>query len=226
MAAFNGFSPKCIDFFTELSVNNNKVWFEEHRNDYQDYVLTPSQEFVAAMGEELKKLRPEIQADPRVNKSLFRIFRDVRFSRDKTPYKTHLAVWFWEGPRPRMECPGFYLHLEPGLLMLGSGIYAFPRDILDSYRKAAADSRTGAALAKALKKVRDSGPYTVGGRHYKRTPRGFDPASPNADLLLHNGLYLSVDLPEAEAFSDGLVEFSLEHFRNMTPLHEWLLQII
>ena len=83
--------------------------------------MTPARLFVGEMGARLKKLSPGVQADPRVDKSIFRIFRDTRFSRDKTPYKTHLGIWFWEGDGPRMECSGFYFHLDPPKLMNGSG---------------------------------------------------------------------------------------------------------
>ncbi|MFH1139289.1 MAG: DUF2461 domain-containing protein [Pseudomonadota bacterium] len=226
MTEFMGFTTKCLDFFTELSLNNNKTWFEEHRSEYQDHVLAPAREFVAALGEKLKKTRPGLQADPRVNKSLFRIFRDTRFSRDKTPYKTHLAVWFWEGPRPRMECPGFYFHLEPGLFRLGGGMYVFPGDVLEAYRRAATDPQSGPALVRALEKVRSSGSYVLGGKHYKKTPRGYGGAAIDPELLLHNGLYVGTDCPPREVFSESLVDFCFNHFQNMMPLHEWLSRVI
>ena len=82
-------------------------WFKRHKNDYEELVLNPSRLFVSEMGELLRGIVPAINADPRVNRSLFRINRDTRFSKDKTPYKTHITLWFWEGLGPRMENPGF-----------------------------------------------------------------------------------------------------------------------
>jgi uncharacterized protein (TIGR02453 family) len=109
--AFTGFPQKGLVFFKELAENNDKLWFDAHRGDYEHHVLGPARYFIVALGDRLKSIAPKIQADPRVNKTLFRINRDTRFRHDKTPYKTHLALWFWEGTRPRMECSGFYFHL-------------------------------------------------------------------------------------------------------------------
>ena len=89
---FEGFFKETIDFFKELKTNNDKLWFDLHRGPYEDYVLGTAKSFIIAMGERLKKLSPTINADPRTNKSLFRINRDTRFSKDKTPYKTQYTL--------------------------------------------------------------------------------------------------------------------------------------
>ena len=104
---FKGFPEECVEFYRDLSKNNNKVWFKEHKNDFEEYVIKPARDFVFEMGERLQIIAPGINADSRFNRSLFRINRDIRFSRDKTPYKTHLAVWFWGGSGKRMESSGF-----------------------------------------------------------------------------------------------------------------------
>ncbi len=79
--SFTGFPPEALKFFAELSINNEKPWFEAHRSDYDNYVIEPSRDFVIALGERLRELAPNIMADPRVNKSIFRIYRDMRFSK-------------------------------------------------------------------------------------------------------------------------------------------------
>ncbi len=122
---FKGFSQETLDFFKKLKKNNDKNWFEMHREEYDDYVLNPAKAFVVAMGEKLKKLSPSINADPRTNKSLFRINKDLRFSKDKIPYKTNLGISFWDGPLARMESASFYFHVKSESLMLGAGIYKF-----------------------------------------------------------------------------------------------------
>ena len=81
---FRGFPKECVQFFTELEKNNNKHWFETHRKDYEEYVLNPARQFVLTMGERLKKISPGIVADPRIDKSIFRIYRDTRFSKNKS----------------------------------------------------------------------------------------------------------------------------------------------
>ena len=93
---FNGFPKKFTKFFADLAMNNNKLWFNEHKPDYEQFVLGPSKLFVIAMGERLSELSPDINAIPMVNKSLFRLNRDTRFSKDKSPYKTNVGIFFWE----------------------------------------------------------------------------------------------------------------------------------
>jgi len=110
---FSGFSRQTPAFFAELAKNNTKLWFDEHRADFQAHVMTPAQMFVEAMGARLTAIAPDIIADPASTGPSSVSNRDVRFSNDKTPYKTHLAFWFWEGGRPRMENSGFYFHIEP-----------------------------------------------------------------------------------------------------------------
>jgi uncharacterized protein (TIGR02453 family) len=169
---------------------------------------------------ELAKALAAAGSDQPIQHTIFRIYRDTRFSPDKTPYKTHLGLWFWQGERPRMENSGFYFHLEPPQLMLATGVYIFPKPLLEAYRQAVVDPDQGPALLQA---VQASGDYPLGGKHYKRTPRGFDPGHARAEWLLHNGLYASTEdlIPEA-LYSAELVDFCLEHYTNMLPLHLWL----
>jgi uncharacterized protein (TIGR02453 family) len=220
---FKGFSEKTVRFFRELAANNNREWFAAQRRDYDEYVLRPAQAFVVAMGERLRRLTPGITADPRPDGSLFRIYRDTRFSPDKSPYKTHLGIFFWEGKSPRMECSGYYFHLEPPRLMLGGGMYAFPRRLLERYRQAVNDPEYGDELAAAIKKITARPGFSLGGKHYKRLPPGTDPTLPNAGLLLHNGLYAGweTDVP-AEFYSAALIDYCWERFCPLEPLHHWL----
>ena len=224
---FNGFPREGITFLSDLSGNNNTTWFKQHRDEYDNHVLEPSRAFINAMGRRLESITPDIIADPRVNRSLFKINRDIRFSKNKTPYKTHLAIWFWEGVGKRMECSGYYFHLEPDRLMLGVGIHRFPKDILDKYRHAVVDKKKGPALARALGKVTGSGRCTIGGSHYKRVPRGFDPEHKNVALLLHDGLYAGMETPlPDELFTGDIVDFCAERYAEMAPLHEWLVDVV
>ena len=223
---FPGFPKEIVDFFRRLSHNNKKEWFEEHRSDYERFVLGPCRDFVEVMGLRLKDYVPEIHADPRINKSLFKIFRDTRFSKDKTAFKTHMATWFWEGSGPRMECSGFYFHLEPTLFIVGAGIYIFPKHLLEKYRLAVVDKKQGAALVQAVEEVKRTGKFDIWGRHYKRTPRGFDPQHPNADFLLFNGLSVGRTMEISDLIHQPeLVDFCLDHFREALPIHRWLVDL-
>jgi len=222
---FQGFTKECLTFFLDLEMNNETAWFNSHRTEYETYVLEPSRRFVTDMGERLAEIAPGIVADPRVNRSLFRINRDTRFSRDKTPYKTHLGIWFWEGSLSRMECSGFYFHLEPERLLLAAGVYQFTKSQLDKYREYVVHSKHGKALTDAIDAVVGNG-YELGGEHYKRIPRGYDPNHKNARFLLYNGLGVMIEseIPD-ECMTPGLIDYCFERFEHMLPLHQWLLNL-
>ncbi len=223
---FNGFKPATVQFYSQLRENNNKSWFEAHKTVYQDDVMTPAREFVMALGSRLQQLSPGVHADPRVNKSIFRINRDVRFSHDKSPYKTNLGLWFWEGLGPRMECSGFYFQLEPPNLMLATGLYMFTKDTIKAYRDSVVDNVYGTDLHEAVTQVTQQGKYSLGGKHYKRVPRGYDPEHPNANLLLYNGLHVGYEtaIPQV-LYSPDLVEYCFQAYQDMYPIHRWLLEM-
>lgn len=221
-SAFAGFPKECLRFYRELAKNNSKQWFDQHRTDFESFVMKPARLFVAAMGDALEGMSPGIHADPRVDKSIFRIYRDVRFSGDKRPFKTNLGIWFWEGNGPRMESSGFYIQLEPESFMLGVGMYMFPKHMLKVYRDSVVHPKYGTQLAGAVRKVLKKG-YELGGIHYKKVPRGYHADHPNAELLLFNGLWAGVEgrIPK-ELYTPELVKYCYKRFTDMYPVHEWL----
>ncbi|MCX6555711.1 MAG: DUF2461 domain-containing protein [Candidatus Aminicenantes bacterium] len=223
---FKGFSEETVKFFRELTKNNTREWFTAQRRRYDEFVLRPAQAFVESMGGRLRRLTPGIAADPRPDGSLFRIYRDTRFSQDKAPYKTHMGIFFWEGKGPRLECSGYYFHLEPPRLLLGGGIYIFPRPLLERFRQAALDPEYGAELAAIIKKIIARPGFSLDDPHYKRLPPGTDPAHPNAGLLLHNGLYAGweTNVP-VEFYSASLIDYCYDKFRPLQPLHRWLTDL-
>lgn len=224
---FNGFPKECVTFYTELQKNNTREWFTEHKGDFEKFVMAPACDFVGEMGNALKTLSPGIVADPRVNKSIFRPYRDTRFSKDKTPYKTHLGIFFWEGSLAKMDCPGFYFHLEPPIVMLGVGNHCFSKQLLELYRESVVDPKLGKALAKAVKQVQSKGAYEIGEKQYKKVPRGYDKNHENAELLLMGGLTAAYSTPLPDAlYSSDFIGYALEKFRDMAPIHTWLLEII
>jgi len=220
---FKGFSDKTFQFFKDLENNNTREWFENNRSVFEEYVLNPAQEFVMEMGEWLKSLCPKIVAIPKTDKSIFRIYRDVRFSKDKTPYKTHLGIFLWEGPRKKLGNPGFYLQLDKSQILIAGGLYQLPSELVKPYRDAVSDFKKGSEVAKILKKITKNSSYKLGGSHYKRVPRGYDPENPNAELLLHNGLYLYHEgaVPK-EVYSSDFLDYALGVFKDILPLHIWI----
>lgn len=220
---FNGFPEECVRFLFELRHNNNREWFKEHKSDFDTFVKVPTQEFAAKMAKLLEEFSPAEDPAPQVNFSIFRIYRDIRFSKDKTPYKTHIGVLFWEGSGPKMESSGYYFHLEPPNLMLGTGIHTFSKTQLKTYRDSVVDPEYGPELEKAIEMTTQQGQYSIGGEHYKRVPRGYDPEDERAGLLLFNGLYAGVETEiPTELYSDKFLDYCLEKYENMIPVHYWL----
>ena len=224
--AFEGFPRELVTFLQELKQNNNRAWFQDHKEEFNRAVISPAQDFVEAMGERLRTLSPTVVADTRANGSgsIFRIYRDIRFSKDKTPYKTHLGMFFWDGNRKKMENPGFYFHIEPPKLLLAAGFHQFPKPMLEVYRDSVVHPEHGPALAKAVEQVAASGPYEIGERHYKRVPRGYDPDHEYADYLRFRGLGVSIEtvIPD-ELFTPELVNYCFDRYRDMFPIHRWVL---
>jgi uncharacterized protein (TIGR02453 family) len=221
---FTGFPDGTYRFLRGVARNNSKAWFEAHRTDYERYYVEPAKAFVTRLGPRLQKISPTVKFEAKVNGSLFRINRDVRFARDKSPYKTHLDLWFWEGDHRGWDSPGFFFRMFGDKLILGAGMHRFEKTQLEAYRRAVLDRRQGAALEAAIAKVkRAGGRYELGGATRKQVPRGLDAGHPRAPLLLHEGLWASFEgkLP-AEARSEAFVDFCAAHYRAVFPLSRWL----
>jgi uncharacterized protein (TIGR02453 family) len=216
------FSKETVRFLAGLQAHNKKEWFEAHRADYDEHFVEPAKAFVEALAPKLARIDPEIHAEPRVNGSILRINRDVRFSKDKSPYKDHLDLWFWSGEEKGWECSGFFFRLTARELMLGAGMHGFAPPVLARYREAVLDDRKGAELVKAVAKVRKAG-YQVGGQTYKKTPRGVAEDHPRSELLKHSGLYTSWSAKHPrELAGPALVPLAAKHYAAMAPIHHWL----
>ena len=221
-ATFTGFQPSTPAFLRALEAHNTRAWFDAHRADYERDYLAPTLAFIEAMREPLTRLNPEVHADPRVNGSLFRVNRDIRFSKDKRPYKDHIDAFFWVGEGRSRERPGFFFRLTADRIMLGAGMHAFDPRRLEAYRAAVLDRARGLALESAVETVRAAG-ATVEGQGYRKVPAGLDPAHARADLLRHNALHASFDEPHPAALSSpAFVDFSVERFRSLAPLLTWV----
>jgi len=226
ITSFNGFPKECSEFFNYLVTNNSRDWFNSHKSEYESYVLAPARSFVVAMGDRLSQIAPDIHAEPMIDRSIFRIHRDVRFSTDKNPYKTHLGIWLWQGEAPRMENSGFYFHLEQNTLMLGVGIYRFSQLTLQKYRQAVINQQMGEKLDSAIASIAHKRNYSIGGLYYKRVPRGYDRNHKRAELLRYNGLSAAQEtkIPD-EFYSDKLIEYCFVRYSDMLPIHQWLVDL-
>ena len=227
MRPFNGFSEETIKFLIELQSNNNREWFTVNKSRYEKFIKEPSKQFSVVMADALSELSAKEHQPAPFEYSIFRIHRDVRFSKDKSPYKTNIGALFWQGDKPKMENPGFYFHLEPPNLMLGNGLYEFSKEYLKVYRDSVVDLKTGKDLRNAIQKVQENGPYSIGGQHYKRIPRGYEPDVEGAELLLHKGLYTGIEseIP-VDLYSNAIIDYCLNIYRDLTPVYYWLVEMV
>jgi uncharacterized protein (TIGR02453 family) len=228
LSSFSGFPKEGLNFLSELAANNNREWFKIHEEDYHRYILEPAQGFVISLGERLKEISKGIAYDSQTNGSgsIMRIHRDIRFSKDKSPYNTHLRLIFWEGPLKRSENPGFFFSMNSEEGILYAGMHMFPKEYLEKYRAAVLDRLTGKQLEEAIGLVRQAKEYEVGGEYYKRVPAGYPSEHERAGLLLFNGLFtISPKIEKTTLTSPELVQVCLEHSRKMAPIHRWLVQL-
>ena len=167
------FGPGLLEFLRELDVNNDREWFERHKQRYEDDVREPALAFVRAMAPHVERLSPHLRVDARrVGGSLMRVHRDVRFSLDKRPFKTNLGIHFRHEAGRDVHAPGVYFHVDPAQVFVGAGMWRPDGAALAAVR--------GAIVADpgAWRRVRDGkrfrAQWELGGESLKRPPRGFD----------------------------------------------------
>lgn len=216
------FNEDVFDFFTELKMNNTKEWFEENRERYDNSVVNPSREFVIELGEKLQSISEGFEAIPKVNKSLFRINRDVRFSKNKSPYKTNLGMMFWEGARKRMENSGVYVHLEAENCFIATGLHEFSKDVLESYRQTILSKPKAKELEGILSRLEKT--HKISGEKYKNVPRGFDKEYEFAELLKYKGIFVMKSFDDDLAYSDELYNRVIKQMNDTMELHNWFVK--
>ncbi|HWP38320.1 MAG TPA: DUF2461 domain-containing protein [Gemmatimonadales bacterium] len=221
------FTAATLAFLRGLKKNNTKSWFEAHRAEYEAHVRGPMRELIEEMDVRFARFAPEITGDPR--RSMFRIYRDIRFSKDKSPYKTHAACWFHHrdadrrvGSEAEGGGAGFYFQIAPGDSFIGAGIWMPPRPVLNRVRDAIAEHPRGferVVLARSF--VR-----RFGGLHeeavLKRMPRGFSEDHPAARWLRLQSFTTGWVLTDKQATSPRLGARLEADFTAMLPLVRWL----
>ncbi|MBN1966433.1 MAG: DUF2461 domain-containing protein [Anaerolineae bacterium] len=234
-APFSGFPQEGLDFLRALTTHNDRAWFNARKQTFQQQLEAPAVALVVALGARLRDaVSPDIVADTRTNGagSLMRITRDTRFSPDKTPYKSHLDMWLWEGSAPKkMHNPGFGLRIgvEDGALYAGLlvGLTGLDGPVLDRFRAAVAGEKLGPALVEAIAAVTTRPGYHVEGEHLKRIPAGYPADHPRADLLRYNGLHAySPPIDPALLTSAAFVDAVVDHCCHMAPVHQWLVRML
>ena len=219
------FTPAALRFLRGLATHNNKEWFEAHRADYEGEVREPMRDLIGEMNERFAAFAPEMFGDPK--RSMFRINRDIRFSKDKSPYKTHAACWFHHrrasshvGTEAAAGSAGFYFHLEPGKSMVGGGLWMPPRPQINALRDAISKDPAGFdKVAKGLTKrfggLDDEAVLT-------RMPRGFSEDHPAAKWLRYQSFTSGRLLKDADVTGPKLPALLAREFEALLPLVRWL----
>jgi len=193
------FSSALFSFLRDLSEHNDRDWFKANRTRYEEAVLEPALQFVSDFEPHLHAISPHFVADPRpVGGSLFRIHRDTRFSKDKSPYKTHTGIQFRHERGRDVHAPGFYVHLAPDEVFLGAGIWHPDSATLGAIRDAIVEQPD--RWQRAGRDLR------LGGDSLKRAPAGYDPDHPLLDDLKRKDFIAVHPLDERTATSPGFVE--------------------
>ena len=222
---FKGFPTESLDFLNDIRQNNTKEWFEANRDRYDQFILEPSRAFVKEMGEHLQALVPTIQAKPKVNGSLFRIYRDIRFPKDKTPIKSRIGVIFWQGIGKRMQSSSFYLHFSPDELFFAAGIRGFSRETLIGYRNYIKYDRHREELFQILNNLKSKG-YSIPEPSYKRVPREFEPTITHNELTKFSAMYAFKQTPFQEIlFSEKIIDHTYKIYEDLLPLQQWVYEM-
>ncbi len=215
---FEGFPKEGVDFLRRLKKNNTREWFAGHKSEYENFVKYPMQCLIAALREPVAKFAPELDINPK--RSIFRIYRDTRFSNDKTPYKTHSAAVFhikghWEASA------GFYIHIEPGQIYAGGGIYMPSSEQLKKIRLAIANKPKeflAIVESRSFKKTFNS----IEGEKLQRAPLGYPIDHPMIEWLKHKQFYTGVEWNEEECYSPKFIPKVAKLYQELYPFIRFL----
>ena len=206
MADFTGFSTEALDFYDDLELDNTRSYWTGHKEVYDEQVRAPMVALMAQLEQEFGAAK------------IFRPHRDVRFAKDKTPYKTHQGAFV-----ATAEATGWYADLSAAGVRIGAGFYHADPERLARYRRAVADGVHGPALEQVLAKLR-RGKWEVGGDRLKTSPRGFTGDHPRIELLRHRSVVINKSYGfEPIIHSADLVDRIREDWRQARPLIDWVV---
>jgi len=221
MASKPYFSKELFDFLRDLKRNNRRDWFEKNKDRYEVFVKFPLLGFIGSFGPSLRTISPSFTADTRtMGGSMFRIYRDTRFSKDKTPYKTHAASQFRHCVGKDVHAPGFYLHLEPGGVFAGGGLWRPESKVVGQVRDAIANK------SDEWNRIMSDGVFkktcVFEGEKLMRPPRGFNKNHPMIEWLQYKDFTFFTKFTEKEACSGGFMEKVTSSFKAASPLMRFL----
>ncbi len=219
------FSKDLFRFLGELKRHNDRLWFVAQKERYERDVRDPMLRFIEEVAEPLRRVSPAVVADPRpVGGSLFRIYRDTRFSKDKSPYKTHVAAHFRHHSGRDVHAPGYYLHLEPGTVLAGAGIWHPAPDALQGLRTAVAENTD------LWRKITTSRSFKAAchleGEVAKRPPRGFPADHPAIEDIKRKDFTVLARWPEGDALEPDFMKRFVRFCAATAPFNEFLARAL
>ena len=219
-AEFTGFRPAALAFLRGLRRHNDRDWFARHRDRYEVEVRGPLAALVEEMDVRLARIAPEIVGDPK--RSLFRLHRDVRFSADKSPFRTHATCWFHHGGATTVHGgAGFYVDVGPDASRVGGGIWMPPRPTLLRIRERVDEEHESLAALLRSPALRRYGGLAREAM-LARMPRGYDAAHPAGELLRHRSFTMGRELRERDLFDARLPDLIARDVARLLPLVRWL----
>ncbi len=214
------FTPQLFTFLEQLRRNNRRPWFQKHREDYETFARQPSLRFITDLRLRMREISPWLVADPKPNGgSLFRIYRDIRFSKDKRPYKWHIGMNFRHAATSEtVHGPGLYLHLEPGECFIAGGVWHPDRRTLARMRDAIATNPEQWTKAKRG--------LELGGDSLLRPPRGYEANHPLIEDLKRKDLITRLELSQAQVCGTKFMDDFLQRAGKMAPLLSFLSEAV
>ena len=219
------FSPATLKFLDELAANNNREWFEANKPRYESLVREPAFELIEAMEPALKSFAPNFRAEPRkVGGSLMRVFRDTRFSRDKTPYKTNIGIQFRHALGKDVHAPGFYVHIATDECFFGAGCWHPEADALGKIRDLVAQKPEKWFAARNDKKF--TAQWELWGDSLTRPPRGYAADHPAIEDLKRKDFVALAPLTSKEITGNGLLKLTEKRLAESVPLMKFLCEAL
>ncbi len=211
--------PEAIDFLRDLNQNNNRDWFNANKKRYVNDLKEPWEGFIEQLIELFGEYEDLEQLAPK--QTIFRIYRDTRFSKDKTPYKTHVSAIITPGGRKNKQHPGFYIHLDQGMLMLGGGAYFLDKDMLLQVRRYIANN--GETFQQLINDPTFVNTYAeVRGEKNKIIPKEFKPSVANEPLIANKQFYYMSEHPSSTILQDDILEVIRAHYLAAQPVYRFL----
>lgn len=225
MPRYAGFDKSTIRFLRELERNNNRDWFKANKSRYEDRVLDVALRFIQSMQEPLAKIAPHFIAVPtRVGGSLMRVYRDTRFSHNKLPYKTNIGIQFRHEQAKDVHSPGYYVHIEPGEVFVGAGMWRPDAEPLLAIRRRIADRPAEWQRTIANKAFRRH--FRLGGESLTRPPRGFDAQLPCIDDIKRKSFIAVKEMAPDDCLTPRFQQQVETAFKAATPYMQFLCKAV